>query len=462
MKIRFSRFITLVLIITFAALFPALSLTAQNTKAAGDNHWDNRFGATNSPNGPVYAIFVKDTNVYIGGSFTQVGSISANNIARWDGHQWHALGDGVNSGGGTPCVYAITADNLNNVYAGGMFFSAGSVSSPCVAQWNGSVWLAMGSGMNNEVRGLAVGSSGEIYAAGKFTASGSTPLSMIASWNGTDWSSLGSGISGTAVNSLSLNGSLLAAGGDFDTAGGTPAKNIAIWDGSSWAAAGSGTDSTVNSIVYKGSNLYAGGCFLHAGGNAANHFAKYYSGSWSAVDFGLDYAPAGISFNQTDVFAVSSIAGVGASNITKYDCCWDPLGSGLDTVAYAICVYGNDVWTGGPFSQAGGKSSVHFAHWNAGIDFGSGISENTLQKNSVLLFPNPAREKLIISTTAPLQGAVTIDIYNASGSLVYASSSQNTGGTTGFEVDIRSLRPGLYLVRLCNSNTVAVSRFVAE
>jgi hypothetical protein len=469
MDLRFPQIFSAALISAGLAAVITINGFAQqafdnNPKVADDKHWDNRFGAANSPNGAVYAIFVKDTNVYIGGSFTMVGSINANSIARWDGHQWNALGDGVGGGSGplSPIVYAITVDNNNHVFAGGDFMSAGSALASNIAMWDGSDWTALDSGMNAEVKALAFGSTGEIYAGGLFTASGTTPLSHIAQWNGTDWTDVGGGINGSTVNSIAIKGTTVAVAGNFDFAGATAAQNIALWDGSNWTAAGSGTDSTINSVKFKGNDLYSGGYFLNSGGVSTNYFSKYLSGTWSAIGAGLDYPPACIGFNQTDVFALSSIAGVGANNITKYDCCWDPLGSGLDTVAYALCVSGNDVWVGGPFTQAGGKPSNHFAHWNVTKDFSAGINEHLLTNSTITLFPNPAKDKLIINTSSLQQGRYQLEIFNVTGCIVQKAIIVKSSTESATEVDIRCLQTGIYTIRLSSEHSAATGRFIVE
>lgn len=437
---------------------------AGDTKLTDDKHWDNRFDSANSLNGPVYAIFVQDTSVYAGGSFTMAGSQSANSIARWDGHQWHALGDGMGGGSGplAPVVYAITSDNAGHIYAGGNFISAGSTGASNIAMWDGNGWAALDSGLNDEVRALAAGPGGELYAGGRFTMSGMTPMHHLAQWNGSAWSMPGGGITGTVVNSIAVKGTSIAVAGYFSQAGATAAENIAIWDGATWVPAGSGTDSTVNSLIYKGNDLYAGGCFLNAGSVPVNYFGKYLSGSWSAIGAGCDYAPSAISYNQTDVFVTSTVSGAGANHIAKYDCCWDPLGSGLDTTAYAICVNGNDVWTGGPFMVAGGKPSVHFAHWNVTKDFTAGIEDIRPAKGVLSVFPNPVREKLNISASDMKQGLCQIDIYSPAGTLIRTKTVENRHSGSIWSIDVRDLRTGIYFVRLWSDTYSATGRFMVE
>ncbi len=76
-----------------------------------------------------------------------------------------------------------------------------------------------------QVFALAVSGS-TLYAGGYFTKAGGSAASCIAQWNGSSWSALGSGMSGAgsdgygpAVYALAVSGSTLYAGGDFTTAG---------------------------------------------------------------------------------------------------------------------------------------------------------------------------------------------------------------------------------------------------
>jgi hypothetical protein len=57
------------------------------------------------------------------------------------------------------------------VYAGGDFTTAGGIGANSIAQWNGSSWSALGSGIEGQVYALAV-SGGTLYAGGSFTMAG--------------------------------------------------------------------------------------------------------------------------------------------------------------------------------------------------------------------------------------------------------------------------------------------------
>jgi Domain of unknown function (DUF5122) beta-propeller len=58
-----------------------------------DPRWDTMQGGTN---GSIDAMVrLPNGDIVVGGLFTQAGGAAANNVARWDGSSWHAMGEGV-------------------------------------------------------------------------------------------------------------------------------------------------------------------------------------------------------------------------------------------------------------------------------------------------------------------------------------------------------------------------------
>ena len=101
-------------------------------------------------NAPVHALTRDADNLYVGGEFSQVGGLSANHVARWDGSAWHTLARGV-SQGTNASVTALSAYE-GYVYAAGDFSLAGGVSASYIARWShplyrydvaGNSWTAL-------------------------------------------------------------------------------------------------------------------------------------------------------------------------------------------------------------------------------------------------------------------------------------------------------------------------------
>jgi hypothetical protein len=158
--------------------------------AASVAEWNgNSWSALGSAmNGTVYALAVSGTNLYAGGAFSTAGGVSANSIAIWNGSAWSALGSGISGSipyafnplGFTegPVVYslAVVGDNL---YAGGGFSMAGGVPANDIARWDGTAWSALGGGMNNLVKALAVPGN-VLYAGGDFSIAGTNAAGFLA------------------------------------------------------------------------------------------------------------------------------------------------------------------------------------------------------------------------------------------------------------------------------------------
>ncbi len=113
-----------------------------------------------------------------------------------------------------------------DLYAGGLFETANGLAANNIAKWNGSAWSALGSGMNSSVVALAV-SGTDLYAGGEFTTAGGVSASRIAKWNGSAWSALGSGVN-NSVLALAVSGTDLFASGLFATAGGKVSGYVAL------------------------------------------------------------------------------------------------------------------------------------------------------------------------------------------------------------------------------------------
>jgi hypothetical protein len=308
--------------------------------------------------------------LYVGGAFVTAGHAVVNGVARWDGQQWSALtdagGTGI-SGSFSPAVNALAVYD-GALYVGGNFTTAGNVAANNIARWDGSTWSALGAGADSWVYALAVYND-TLVAGGFFANVDGTPASHIASWNGTAWSALGSGASGTVYVLASHAGSLIA-GGSFGSAGGSAASNIASWNGSAWSALGGGMNNTVRTVAEYDGLLVAGGNFTQAGTGAANRVASWDGSTWSALGGGVNgvMGPGGAVVSALTVSGDTLIAGgtfiqadaVTVNNVASWNgSAWSALastnGPGTSGGIFALASFNGRLIATGTFTQVGGQ-----------------------------------------------------------------------------------------------------------
>ena len=314
-------------------------------------------------NATVSAIAVSGNDAYVGGFFTTAGSVSADQIARWDGSSWYALGSGADN-----FVGAIAVSG-SDVYIGGPFATAGGLTVNRIARWDGSSWSSLGSGMDGQVYAIGVNGN-DVYVGGDFTTAGGVTGNYIARWDGSSWYALGSGTN-VWVWAIAVSGSGdVYVGGPFATAGGLTVNRIARWDGSSWYALGSGLSGNVRAIaVSGGGDVYVGGDFTTADGVIVNYIARWNGSSWSSLGSGMDGQVNAIGVNGNDVYVggdFTMAGGVTVNYIARWDgSSWHALGSGTNDWVWAIAVSGGgDVYVGGPFTTAGGVTVNNIARWD--------------------------------------------------------------------------------------------------
>src|ERR1700739_3163820 len=80
-------------------------------------------------------------------------------------------------------------------------------------------WDSVGSGTNKTINALYT-FGGSLYAGGSFGTAGGVTATRIANWNGTNWQGVASGIANAGVWALGSNNSTLYARGLFTKAGG--------------------------------------------------------------------------------------------------------------------------------------------------------------------------------------------------------------------------------------------------
>jgi len=146
-----------------------------------------------------------------------------NNIVKWNNASgWSPLGTGITDDGGIGYVYAI-AINDTGIYVGGLYNKAGDCDTTdgCnnIARWSGGTWSALGKGTDNTVNSITISGS-DLFAGGHFgrvdnTPSDQIPAKFVAKWNSASgWAALGSGLDWNP-NVITHFGTDIIFGGDF-------------------------------------------------------------------------------------------------------------------------------------------------------------------------------------------------------------------------------------------------------
>lgn len=412
------------------------------------DRWDGTGWTANGPSGPVDALEAMGGDVYVGGHFRYVGVQVANNVARWDGSAWSAVGTGTNGE-----VHALLDDN-GTLIAGGDFTTAGGTPAAGLATWNGLAWSALGQGV---VGGsvLALASDGtNLYAGGSFVLADGAPALNIARWDGSSWHAVGGGTDGT-VRALAMYDGDLYVGGDFLHAGGNLIYDIARWDGSAWSTVQGYIDGPVRALEAGPVSLYVGGAFSYGSG-----LAKWDGSAWSTLGSGTDGTVRGLSLSGSTLWAVGTFAnvdGVPAAQIASWDgTTWSALGSGLSNGSpRAVLATPAITYAVGDFKQAGGKQSYKVAAWNTpatGVGDTPHVAALRLEPN----VPNPFNPETTIRYHLDAPGRVTLAIYDVGGrrvrTLVDAVEQPVAGGHAvrwnGTDDAGTPVSSGVYFVRV--------------
>ncbi|MCB0116926.1 MAG: hypothetical protein KDD84_22660, partial [Caldilineaceae bacterium] len=216
----------------------------------------------------VYALAASGDDVVIGGQFQTIHKLGtdtqnlanyelANNVVLWNraADTWTLLGPwtattepGVTTNGYSGFGTSVRSLAIvgGDVFVGGMFNQAGTVSAGNIARWTAAtdVWRALGGGVGGlDVTGLDVAPvsamdvvGNTLVVGGFFTVAGNSAARFVALFDAVDdvWSAVGSGVlygidRNTSVYAVSAQADGVFAGGQFSQAGGAASVGFAHW-----------------------------------------------------------------------------------------------------------------------------------------------------------------------------------------------------------------------------------------
>ncbi len=293
-------------------------------------------------------------------------------------NNWSSLGTGVSF---TPNPFATFVNAIavagNDVYVGGRFNVAGTVSANHVAKFNTATntWSALGLGVSfasdpnqTSVNGAVVVGN-DVYFVGNFTQAGGSGAVGIARFNTTTgtWSAVSGGVGAPVnpiVNTIIHSGNFLFVGGSFTQAGSIPVGNIARYDlnTGTWSSVGAGSPITVNAIGIVGNNVVAGGPqFLALYNSQTNTWSSLGQLGFSPVPAQMSVNTIAVSGNDVYIGGQFNLNGTSPSNrIIRWNAQTNTFsslaslngGEGVNSIVSKIIVSNNDIYVIGQFSNA--------------------------------------------------------------------------------------------------------------
>jgi hypothetical protein len=381
--------------------------------------------------GPVNSLAVCDPDgngaqLFAGGSFIHsgadgVGQFVVNNVARWDGVRWYALGEGLSSsnpGGYAQVQLLATWDPDGDgplrprlvCFGGFGQASANGSATPVVnaAAWDGAMWQPLGEGLPEDAAHnyfspySAVTWNDQLLLSGRAGVAGN----QLHAWNGSIWTQVGPapppgwGYSPTSHvitwrPTPSSEPQLLLTG--FFHIGNPYADGVIAGDLTTWTGFSTALNAPVHALAQWDPDgngplpplLVAGGEFTATSAANADYVAYWAGERWMPFGWGTDgpvnavisWDPDGDGPLPPQLIIAGNFSNVGsdstgaipAANIARWDgAAWQPLGSGLDGPVRALLSWDPDgpgplpplLIVAGDFTHAGGLWSGSIAAWD--------------------------------------------------------------------------------------------------
>lgn len=232
--------------------------------------------------------------LYVAGEFTLAGSVNARHVAKWDGHDWSALGDGF------PCATAWYAlESFDDGTGPALYVGIRRDIDPDCGgmwKWDGLYWSRLPDEpvitVYLDLKVFDRGDGAKLYLLG-----GSLGEYRLSSWDGHVWSSIGSGAAyswpfGHLAVVTDAQGSRLFVNASFTSFGGVAGPGLVQWDGYLFGSVGGGvitcsggdmrTMTAAGAIGTQGPALYVGGGCVYSFGTLIAHAAF---GGWDGQDW---------------------------------------------------------------------------------------------------------------------------------------------------------------------------------
>ncbi|MBI1317818.1 MAG: hypothetical protein GC168_02570 [Candidatus Hydrogenedens sp.] len=279
--------------------FTQIGTTARNNLAAFDVTTGSVSAWNPNPDGPIGAILVSGSTVYLGGNFSSVGGASRNYIAALSSATGNATSWAptiqANSTFGPPMTRIYRSGSSVFVCGGIASISGQSrtrigaidATSGLVTAWDAGVGLST-FGILAFLNDIEVG-SGTLYFCGNGIESvgGQTRTGAAAVNESTGAVTSWKPNPNDRIRSLAISGSSVYLGGSFTTVGGQTRNRLASVNTSTGSVStwNPNANSTVNVVEVSGSSVYVGGSFTSIGSQSRQGAAAVDSSSGAVTSW---------------------------------------------------------------------------------------------------------------------------------------------------------------------------------
>lgn len=181
-------------------------------------------------------------------------------IYDWDGNAWNLKGQPIDGLGANYYMGSVAISADGNICVIGARGANSYTGMLYVFEWNGTVWVQKGAGMSSGIVGTAFGEDVAISSDGNTVATGACNNDDFANnagkifvyeWNGSAWVAKGSGIPGETGSNhfgdaldLSADGNTVVGGAPGNDGTGYNAGHARVfhWDGTTWIQHGADMD----------------------------------------------------------------------------------------------------------------------------------------------------------------------------------------------------------------------------
>jgi len=176
------------------------------------------------------------------------------------------------------------------------------------------------------------------------------------------------------IDAVTTDDAKLYLGGTFGAVDGKPFRNCVVWDGNRWQPVGGSVGTAqmgmVHVIVADGSDVFVAGMFDQLSGYIlASNIAHWDGTNWNLMGGGTDLAVRTVTRDaRGDVYAggeFTMAGGKSTPHIARWDGTeWHDLAGGLNQHVMVAVEHWGDIYVGGRFTQAGGKDISYLARWD--------------------------------------------------------------------------------------------------